>query len=132
MCDLGYHTTSFKGVIIQRPTLILLLACSYFVSVRSMSTISKESENHLNASSNVKCAFIELSKELSCYCQNKISKPNSDGASSAHQLTDLLSEVPMFKSLSKMDIPSNPTITTDSLKQGKLTLLNFSFNQNQT
>jgi len=117
MCDLGYHTTSFKGVIIQRPILMLLIACSCFVTVRSMSTISKESENHLDASSNVKCAFIELSKELSCFCQNTNLKPKSDGAVIPIQLTNLLSEVPMFKSLSKMDIPSNPKIATDSLKQ---------------
>jgi len=117
MCDLGAYTTSFKGVIIQRPILVLLLACSYFVTVRSMSTISKESENHLNANSNVRCAFIELSKELSCFCQNKKSIPNSEETEIPIQLTNLISEVPMFKSLNKMDIPSDHTIAADSLKQ---------------
>ena len=119
MCDLGAYTTSFKGVIIQRPILVLLLACSYFVTVRSMSTISKESENHLNANSNVRCAFIELSKELSCFCQNKKSIQNSEETEIPIQLTNLISEVPMFKSLNKMDIPSDHTIAADSLKQGK-------------
>jgi len=117
MCDLGAYTTSFKGVIIQRPILILLLACNYFVSVRSMSTISKESENHLNANSNVRCAFIELSKELSCFCQNKKSIPKSEETEIPIQLTNLISEVPMFKSLNKMDIPSDSTIAADSLKE---------------
>ena len=110
MCDLGAHTTSFKGVIIQLPILVLLLACGYFVPVRSMSIISKESENHLNSKTNIKCAFMEQSKELSCFCQNKKSFHNSKDTKNPIQLTNLLSGVDMFKSVRKMDIPSNPTL----------------------
>ena len=120
MCDLGAHTTSFKGVIIQLPILMLFLACVYFVPVRSMSTISKESENHLNSNNNVKCAFIELTKELSCFCQNRNSFQNSKEAKNPIQLTNLLLGVDMFKSVRKIDIPSNPRLPTDSLKQGKV------------
>merc|ERR1712223_464716 len=48
---------------------------------------------------------------------NKKSIPNSEETEIPIQLTNLISEVPMFKSLNKMDIPSDATIAADSLKQ---------------
>ena len=119
MCDLGSYTTSFKGVVIERPTTFLLLfTFSCIMSARSMSINSND--NHLNTNSNVGCAYLESSKELNCFCQQE--NPNSllslNNPEKAIQIKELLSGADVFKSIAKKNIPSRGRLTSDYLNKG--------------
>ena len=121
MCDLGSHTTSFKGVVITGPTMfVLLFTFSYIMSVRSMSINSKGSEQHLNINSDVGCAYLESSKELNCFCQTvndntslRLPSPNK-----AIKLTDLFSGADVFKSFNQLNEHSSTKLDPNILQQG--------------
>ena len=120
MCDLGTYTTTFKGVVIVRPAMLLLLfTFSYIMSARSMSLNSQDKD--LNVNSNVGCAYLESSKELNCFCQ----RASDDSLLSSHspeeavQITKLLSDAYVFKSINHKDIPSSAKLTSETLHQGE-------------
>ena len=126
MCDLGSHTTSFKGVVINGPIMfVLLFTLSYSMSVRSMSVHSKGIENPLNINSDVGCAYLESSKELNCFCQT-VNDSISSGFPTTQKivkLTDLISGADVFKSFNQLNEHSSTKLDPSSIQQGNVIII---------
>ena len=123
MCDLGAYTTSFKGVVIEKPILLLLLTFSYTLSARSMSLKSDGNQKQLTKNDNIGCTYLESKKELSCFCQNPKSSLKSirfEDRDYAIKLNDLLSESDVFKSYNQLRKFSNKFRQQEKLEQGML------------
>ena len=123
MCDLGAYTTSFKGVVIEKPILLLLLTFSYMLSARSMSLKSDGNQKQFTINNNVGCTYLESKKELSCFCQNPKSSEKSirfEDRDYAIKLNDLLSESDVFKSYNQLRKFSNKFRRQETLQQGML------------
>ena len=112
MCDYGdVHSTTFKGVVITKPTMMLILMLMYLLIMPGMSMSIDGEDNIFKANGNVSCAYLESNSELNCFCGQA-----RDSSNEAVQITKLLSEADVYTSA--QNIHSSQKLTSESLRQG--------------